>query len=147
MIVKYDDYYERVLPFAMSLQELMVEPYWSEVLILATIRGLGDSCKFIMPTNSKTSPDTTWVVLQTDDPGTNPLNTMYSTSDKINWYNPHKIILVATVVTETVDTICATAIKEEFYFSDFCSELRSGIISFVPPTENQKNSEYICDQA
>jgi len=126
METRYDSYYEKELPYKMSLEELANLKYKSEEAILACLRQIGvDNVRVIIPTTPhdkivkipfmnlfscvEEKTDIICKMVNNDNHLYNPLNELEQRHPK-HWYHPYKIEFTPVEYEGFV---------ERFYFSDF----------------------------
>ena len=141
MEMKYDSYYEKELPYKMSMEELMEEStredgsvYFTQQDILAYIRERGaDNVVFMMPTtlpndmmltpfgfglSSGRNGNARCKIVPVDDPMYNPLVERDAIREN-HWYHAYKIKLTPIEYNGFVDS---------WYVSDFVSAINEGRI-------------------
>ncbi len=139
METRYDAYYEKEIPYKMSLEELVSLEYKREEDFLAYFRHIGiENVRVIIPANppqnitlvpfigialcSGDRVDTLCKMI--DDPNDlyNPLLDKDNVIHPGHWYHAYKIKFTPVEYEGVV---------ENFYFSDFCSMLNSGHAKIV----------------
>lgn len=138
METRFDSYYEKEIPYKMTLEELASLEYKREEDILAYFRQIGiDNIRIIIPATPSSSimkspfpgialcssekVSTVCRMINDPDPLYNPLverNTILPE----HWYHPYKIRFTP---------IEYDGVLETFYFSDFCSLLNNGSAKIV----------------
>ena len=138
METRFDCYYEKNIPYKMTLEELVALEYKREEDILAYFRQVGiDNVRIIIPSTpssgimempfvgialcSGEKVDTVCRILNEDDPLYNPLVERDSLRPE-HWYHPYKIKFLP---------VNYEGVVERFYFSDFCSMLNRGHAKIV----------------
>lgn len=126
MILKYDSYYEKEIPYLMDMEEIENFEYISDQMILAIMRKIGRKNLRFCTTVTKPSkiffhghvlpgmPEEVKSIcrmIDIDDAMYNPL-CEYDCLRENHWYHPYKIKLIST------EFRCS---PEIYYFSDFCS--------------------------
>lgn len=138
METRFDSYYEKDMPYKMSLEELADLDHKREEDILAYFRQVGiDNVRVIIPATPSSSimvspfpgialcsgekVDTVCRMINEDDPLYNPLVERDNLRPE-HWYHPYKIKFTPVEYEGVV---------ERFYFSDFCSLLHRGFAKIV----------------
>jgi hypothetical protein len=129
METKFDTYYEKEMPYKMSLAELMEVSQsgekirYNEQNLLAYIRNCGESFTFLAPINHDSKEKIRHC--QLIDP--NSANDLYNPLNENNfeeghWYHPYKIIVTDSEHKQK---------REYLYFSDFVSLFNNGCFQIV----------------
>ena len=138
METRFDCYYEKDIPYKMTLEELADLEYKREEDILAYFRQVGiDNVRVIIPSTpssgimetpfigialcSGEKVDTVCRMLNEDDTLYNPLVERDGLRPG-HWYHPYKIKFLP---------VNYEGVVERFYFSDFCSMLNRGHAKIV----------------
>ena len=155
MKYKYDSYFEKQIPYKMSMEELSELEYQTDAHILAYLRYIGIeniailaytySLKNIMKIKfdfietticSSEYEKIICRILNDDDKLYNPLLENNSIIHKNHWYSPYKI---------KYTPIEFDGVIKRMYVTDFCQEVRSGQIELIEYKFNidgQKHYEY-----
>ena len=147
MLVRYDGYYEKDIPYLMSMEELvdvLDSGNASESMILAYIRNVGADkllikTKTYMPEGMLQLPFygimlcdhdrrdfSLCRIVEGEDPAYNPLSENHNSIHKDHWYAPYKI---------QYTSIEFDGVVEKMYFSDFCSLVNKGLVEFIEYSE------------
>lgn len=124
MQTKYDSYYEKNIPYKMTLEEMMSQEYIQEEHLLAYIRNTGvENFYFqftIVNDSMRINKDRIVVDIRETDPIYNPLIERDSLR-KNAWYHPYKITL------KSLDS----KYNDRWYFSDFHSAFTQGYVNII----------------
>lgn len=144
MKMKYDGYYEKLLPYRITMEELLKVDYWTEDHILAYLRTVGSKNLLIRVKtymsegilnvfpgialcSSNKIDYSICKFVEEDDPNYNPFLEVLDAFHGDHFISPYKIKFTSVEFN---------GVTESMYFSDFCTMVENGKITLIEVDQN-----------